>query len=82
MRALAARTGGAAFFPDSLGNLDHRLSDLQQVLRSRYLISYRPDQFKADGSYRTIAVVAHKSGRKLRVYARRGYFAPNGNESR
>jgi Ca-activated chloride channel family protein len=82
MRALAARTGGAAFFPDSLRNLDHRLSDLQQVLRSRYLISYKPDQFQADGSYRTIAVVAHKSGRKLRVYARRGYFAPKGKESR
>ncbi|HZD46183.1 MAG TPA: VWA domain-containing protein [Acidobacteriaceae bacterium] len=82
MRALAERTGGAAFFPGSLGNLDHRLSDLQQVLRSRYLISYKPDQFEADGSYRSIAVVAHKSGRKLRVYARRGYYAPNGKETR
>lgn len=81
MRALAARTGGAAFFPDSLGNLDHRLADLQQVLRSRYLISYKPDQFKADGSYRTIAVVARKSGRKLRVYARRGYYAPGSEAS-
>lgn len=76
MRALATRTGGAAFFPDSLGNLDHRLSALQQVIRSRYLVSYKPAQFKADGSYRTIAVTAHKSGRKLRVYARQGYHAP------
>ena len=76
MRALAARTGGAAFFPDSLGNLDHRLSDLQQVIRSRYLVSYKPAQFKADGSYRKIAVMANKSGRKLRVYSRRGYYAP------
>ncbi len=75
MRALAAHTGGAAFFPDSLGNLDHRLSDLQQVIRSRYLVSYKPAQFKADGSYRKIAVTAHKSGRKLRVYARHGYYA-------
>jgi VWFA-related protein len=77
MRALAARTGGAAFFPDSLGNLDHRLSDLQQVIRSRYLVSYKPAQFKADGSYRTIAVTARKSGHKLRVYARHGYYAPS-----
>jgi VWFA-related protein len=76
MKALAARTGGAAFFPDSLGNLDHRLSDLQQVIRSRYLVSYKPAQFKADGSYRTIAVTARKSGHKLRVYARHGYYAP------
>jgi VWFA-related protein len=76
MKALAARTGGAAFFPDSLGGLDHRLSDLQQAIRSRYLISYKPAQFRADGSYRTIALVARKSGHKLRVYARRGYYAP------
>lgn len=78
MKALAARTGGAAFFPDSVGNLHHRLFDLQQVLRSRYLISYKPDQFQADGAYRTIAVVARKSGHRLRVYARRGYYAPGG----
>jgi len=77
MRVLAARTGGAAFFPDSLGNLDRRLSDLQQVLRSRYLISYKPAQFSADGSYRTIEVKAHKSGHKLRVYARHGYYSPS-----
>ncbi|MGA8274268.1 MAG: VWA domain-containing protein [Candidatus Sulfotelmatobacter sp.] len=79
MRVLAARTGGAAFFPNSLGNLDRRLSDLQQVLRSRYLISYKPAQFRADGSYRTIEVTARKSGHKLRVYARRGYYSPNGS---
>jgi Ca-activated chloride channel family protein len=78
MRVLAAGTGGAAFFPDSLGNLDRRLSDLQQVLRSRYLISYKPAQFSADGSYRTIEVTAHKSGHKLRVYARHGYYSPSG----
>jgi len=78
MKALAARTGGAAFFPDSLGDLDHRLADLQQVIRSRYLISYKPAEFQTDGSYRTITLLARKSGHKLRIYARRGYYAPGG----
>jgi Ca-activated chloride channel homolog len=77
MKALAARTGGAAFFPNSLGNLEHRLADLQQVIRSRYLVSYKPSHFAADGSYRTIAVSANRMGRKLRVYVRRGYYAPS-----
>jgi Ca-activated chloride channel homolog len=77
MKALAERTGGAAFFPNSLGDLNHRLADLQEVIRSRYLISYKPSQFQADGSYRTIDVLAHKSGHKLHIYARRGYYAPN-----
>ncbi len=81
MRALAARTGGAAFFPESLGSLDRRLSDLQQVIRSRYLVSYKPAEFEPNGSYRTIAVTAHKSGHKLRVYARRGYYAPEATNS-
>jgi Ca-activated chloride channel family protein len=75
MKALALGTGGAAFFPDSLGNLDRRLADIQQVIRSRYLISYKPADFRVDGKYRSIAVVAQKSGHKLRVYARRGYYA-------
>ncbi|MGB7601376.1 MAG: VWA domain-containing protein [Candidatus Sulfotelmatobacter sp.] len=76
MRALAEQTGGTALFPGSLGDLDRRLADLQEVIRSRYLISYKPAAFQSDGSYRTIGVVARKSGHKLHVYARRGYYAP------
>jgi Ca-activated chloride channel homolog len=78
MKVLASRTGGASFFPDSLSNLDRRLEDLQEVIRSRYLISYRPAHFQANGKYRSIAVVAQKSGHKLRVYSRRGYYANAG----
>jgi Ca-activated chloride channel family protein len=75
MKLLASRTGGAAFFPDSLGNLDKRLADLQQVIRSRYLISYKPADLQTDSQYRSIAIVALRSGHKMRVYARRGYYA-------
>jgi Ca-activated chloride channel family protein len=75
MKALALGSGGAAFFPDSLGNLERRLADIQQVIRSRYLISYRPASFQANGKYRSISVIAQKSGHKLHVYSRRGYYA-------
>ena len=75
MRALASRSGGASFFPDSLGDLQHGLAELQQVIRSRYIISYKPDHFEANGHYRSIDVVAQKSGHKLHVYSRRGYYA-------
>jgi Ca-activated chloride channel homolog len=75
MKVLASRSGGAIFFPDSLGDFNHQLAALQQVIRSRYLISYKPAHFAEDGSYRTIAVAAQKSGHKLRVYVRHGYFA-------
>jgi Ca-activated chloride channel homolog len=76
LKLLAERTGGAAFFPGSLGHLNHSLAELQQVIRSRYLISYKPAFFKHDGQYRTIDLTAQKGGRKLRIYARKGYYAP------
>src|SRR6202035_5019655 len=78
MKDLTGQTSGSALFPGSLVDWDHRLSDLQEVIRSRYLISYKPAEFQANGEYRSIAVVARKSGHKLRVYARRGYYAPTG----
>jgi len=75
LKVLATRTGGAAFLPNSMRGLDHGLEQLQQVIRSRYLISYKPALFRADGQYRTIDISAQKSGHKLRVYARKGYYA-------
>jgi Ca-activated chloride channel homolog len=77
MKALAARTGGSAFFLDSVSDLDRRLSDLQQVIRSRYLVSFKPLNLIRDGSYHPIALTATKEGHKLHVYVRRGYYAPS-----
>jgi Ca-activated chloride channel homolog len=84
LRTLAESTGGKAFFPGSIGHIGHSLDDLQQLIRSRYFVSYRPDLFKRDGQYRTIDITAQKSGRKLRVYVRKGYYArqtPQGSQS-
>jgi Ca-activated chloride channel family protein len=72
---LAESTGGAAFFPGSLGFLNRSLAQLQDVIRSRYMISYRPALFDPDGRFHTIHITAEKSGQKLRVYARKGYYA-------
>ena len=75
LKTLAQLTGGVAFTPGSVHKLNGSLGDLQQVIRSRYLISYRPSEFKRDGQYRAIDIRAAKDGHKLRVYARKGYFA-------
>jgi VWFA-related protein len=75
MKVLAKRTGGVAFFPGSAGHLNRSLAELQQVIRSRYLISYRPALFSPDGHYRPIAIVAEKSGHRLKVNARKGYYS-------
>ena len=78
LQTLADLTGGAAFTPGSAKRLNGSLDELQQVLRSRYLISYKPALFQRDGKYRPIEITAEKAGRKLHVYARKGYFASAG----
>ena len=75
LRALAEETGGTSFVPGTFSNLSHILDNLQQVIRSRYLISYTPAKFENNGRYRTIDIAAKKGERKLRVFARRGYYA-------
>jgi Ca-activated chloride channel homolog len=79
LKLLSERTGGEALFPGSVSYLDKSLGDLQQIIRSRYLISYKPALFKRDGEYRPIAINAQKSGRRLHVYARKGYYAQTPN---
>ena len=75
LQTISQLTGGAAYRPGSVGRLMGSLSELQEVIHSRYLISYRPASFQRDGHYRAIDISAQKDGHKLRVYARHGYYA-------
>jgi Ca-activated chloride channel family protein len=75
LRALSELTGGTAFIPGSVRGLKGSLAELQQVIRGRYLVSYKPAAFQRDGRYREIDIKAEKDGHKLRVYARKGYYA-------
>ncbi|HEX3118036.1 MAG TPA: VWA domain-containing protein [Candidatus Acidoferrum sp.] len=78
LKTLSSLTGGTAFAPGSVHGLSNSLSELQQVIRARYLLSYRPAEFRADGGYRGVEIKAEKDGRKLTVYARKGYYASSG----
>ncbi len=75
LKTLAELTGGTALTPGSVRRLRGSLGDLQQVIRGRYLVSYKPALFQRDGRYRTIELTAQKNGHKLRVYTRKGYYA-------
>ena len=76
LRGLSEQTGGTAFVPGSIKHLEGSLGELQQLIRGRYLISYKPAFFQRDGRYRAIEIEAQKEGHKLRVFARKGYYAP------
>jgi VWFA-related protein len=75
LEAMAERTGGESIFPTSLRSLDHYLEHLPDIIRSRYLIAYKPADFTPNGQYRQIQVNAQKNGKRLRVHVRKGYFA-------
>src|SRR5580700_6302251 len=75
LEALAERSGGEAMFPGDLMTLGKSFDKLRDLIRSRYFIAYKPADFQADGSYRTISIVAQKNGKRLQVQARKGYHA-------
>lgn len=75
LRDLAEMTGGTSLKPGSVKGLNGSLASLREVIRGRYLISYRPAAFERDGRYRPVDVTAQKDGRTLKVFARKGYYA-------
>jgi Ca-activated chloride channel homolog len=75
LERIADATGGRAFFPFQIRDVVNAFGEIQEELRSQYAISYKPADFKADGHYRTIEIVANDR-KQFRVRARRGYYAP------
>lgn len=75
LERIADATGGRAFFPFQINDVVNAFAEIQDELRSQYSIDYKPADFKADGHYRTIEIVA-KDSKNFRVRSRRGYYAP------
>ena len=75
LKTLSELTGGAIFLPQPYRGINPGFAHLQQILRGRYLVAYRPAGFERDGRYRSIDIEARKNGHKLLVFARKGYFA-------
>jgi VWFA-related protein len=74
LKILADATGGRAFFPFKLQELADAFRDIQEELRSQYVIAYKPDQFYANGQYRPIQITM--VDKKFRVRAKKGYYVP------
>jgi Ca-activated chloride channel homolog len=75
LERIADATGGRAFFPFQIRDVTNAFAEIQDELRSQYAVSYKPADFRADGHYRTIEIVA-RDQKNFRVRARRGYYAP------
>ena len=74
LERIADATGGRAFFPFQIRDVVNAFSEIQEELRSQYAVSYKPADFKSDGHYRTIEIVANDR-KNFKVRARRGWYA-------
>jgi VWFA-related protein len=76
LQRIAEVTGGQAFFPASVKELDAVYDKVVAEIRAQYTLGYLSTNPKTDGAWRKVEVKVSSAGAKdLRVRARRGYFA-------
>ena len=78
LRKLSERTGGRAFFPRDRAELAAAFSQIDEDLRSQYLLAYTPTNRTRDGRLRRVKVEITNpelNKQKLRLFYRQGYYA-------
>jgi Ca-activated chloride channel family protein len=74
MRQLAQETGGRAFFPTKIADLDGVYSGIADELASQYTLGYTSRNSKRDGAWRRVVVQVAKANATPRT--KKGYYAP------
>jgi Ca-activated chloride channel homolog len=75
LETLAEQTGGAAYFPKSVKDVDAIAKEVANDIRTQYTISYHSTKPPELGGYRVVRVEAkEKSYGKLTVRTRSGYY--------
>jgi VWFA-related protein len=80
---ISERTGGRAYFPKDEGELRAAFRQIQEEMRSQYLLAYEPTNQNRDGSYRRIEVqLANPQLQKdkVKLTHRQGYFAKSSTQ--
>jgi VWFA-related protein len=79
LESYARSTGGRAFFPKQINELDRVFDDIVSELANQYVLSYSPTNLKPDGKWRNIKVQVRK--RNYDIRARRGYWASGAQQT-
>ena len=74
LRALAEMTGGLAFFPTVVKDLDPTYEKVAAEIRAQFTIGYLSTNATTDGTWRKVEIKVKRPGVKVRT--RQGYFAP------
>jgi len=75
---LADLTGGRAFFPDSVYELEDICTKIAVELKNQYVIGYHSTNEAKDGKWRKLRLKVNppKGIQRLNVRAKQGYYAP------
>ena len=74
LRQLAQQTGGRAFFPNQLTDLNGVYGQISDELSSQYTVGYTSKNPKRDGAWRRVVVQVARAGVAART--KLGYFGP------
>jgi VWFA-related protein len=73
---LAETTGGQAFFPLTMKDVDAAYDKVVAQIRAQYSLGYISTNVKKDGSWRKVAIKLTRPDLKdARIQSRKGYFA-------
>jgi Ca-activated chloride channel family protein len=76
LEIIAQRTGGIAFFPTTLDQVDEISRQVAHDIRNQYTIGYKPTNPRSSGGFRAIRIEARAKGHtKLVVRTKSGYYA-------
>jgi VWFA-related protein len=68
MKTFSKITGGESFFPRFAGEMPDIFQDINQNIRSKYQLVYKPSNAKTDGTYRKLRVeLVDDEGHPLRI---------------
>jgi Ca-activated chloride channel homolog len=76
LQRFSSMTGGQAFFPSSVKELDAMYGKIVREMEARYILGYTSTDAKADGSWRPVEIKLKRPDLKgAKVRTRPGYFA-------
>lgn len=76
LQTLSNDTGGLAYFPKSLAQVDRIAEQVAEDIRNQYTIGYHPTRPESETGYRSVRVTAQAKGMgKLTARTRPGYFS-------
>jgi Ca-activated chloride channel family protein len=78
LQDIAAASGGASYFPESVDDVHTICEQVAHDIRNQYILAYYPTNSRRDGTFRAVSVeVIPPRGRgRLVARTRNGYYAP------